>query len=477
MNRFTLKTSLKITAATFLLMASGISFAETAPAQNQADSLDALLEMVKQGTLEDQQELQTREAEFQRKRDNQAQLLKTARAELKREEDRSIQLERDFDDNKKLIRDDQLVLQNKLGSLKELFGIFQQTAGDLQGVFFNSATSIQYPGRSEFLETFAKKMSKASEISTIEEVERLWFELQREMTATGKVIRFAAPVLGADGRESQREVIRIGGFGMISNDPNPAYLAWRAEIQKLAELKRQPTGGVLGEVEDYAESNESYERLAVDPTGGALLSRLVDSPTLRERVGQGGLVGYIILAVGAFALALALFKIITINITSMRVSAQKRDINNPSSGNPLGRVLKVYNASKSLDIESLEMRLAEAILDEMPRINRFIVIIKIISVVAPLMGLLGTVTGMINTFQAITLFGTGDPKTMAGGISQALVTTVLGLVVAIPAVVLHTIVASRAKAIGHTLEHQAAGLIAEQMEAKAEAKTNDKADG
>lgn len=463
MNWLTIKTA----AAATLLALSSLSFADTAPKQNQADSLDDLLEMVKQGTLEDQQELQVREAEFQRKRDEQARLLKAARQELKREEDRSIQLERTFDDNKKQIRDNQLVLQNKLGSLKELFGIFQQTAGDLQAEFFSSATSIQYPGRGEFLEDFAKKMSKASEISTIEEVERLWFELQREMTESGKIIRFSAPVLGADGRESQREVIRVGGFGMISNDPDPAYLAWRAEIQKLAELKRQPTGGVLSDVEDYAESDAAHARLAVDPTGGALLSRLVDSPTLGERVAQGGLVGYIILAVGAFALVLALFKIVTINLTSMQVAAQKRDISNPRSDNPLGRVLQVYNASKSLDIESLEMRLAEAILDEMPRINRFVVIIKIISVVAPLMGLLGTVTGMINTFQAITLFGTGDPKTMAGGISQALVTTVLGLVVAIPAVVLHTIVASRAKAIGHTLEHQAAGLIAEQMEAKA----------
>lgn len=454
-----------ILALSLALGASFSALANGAPEQNQADSLDELLEMVKQGTLEDQKELQARENEFKRKRDEQAQLLKQARAELKREEERSIQLENQFDENKKTIRDDQQTLSNKLGSLKELFGIFQQTAGDLQGVFYNSATSIQHPNRGEFLEAFAKKMSRASEISTIEEVERLWFELQREMTETGKVVRFTAPVLGANGREASRDVIRLGGFGLITNDPDPAYLAWRAEIQKLAELKRQPARE-LGQLADYAESNKSYATLAVDPTGGALLSRLVDSPTLTERVKQGGLVGYIILGVGAFALLLAAFKIVSINLTAVKVAAQKRNIANPSPNNPLGRVLQVYNNSKLLDIETLEMRLAEAILDEMPRINRFIVILKIISVVAPLMGLLGTVTGMINTFQAITLFGTGDPKTMAGGISQALVTTVLGLVVAIPTVVLHTIVASRAKSINHTLEHQAAGLIAEQMEAK-----------
>ncbi|MDD9893538.1 MAG: MotA/TolQ/ExbB proton channel family protein [Gammaproteobacteria bacterium] len=453
-------------ATLFALSLATTAFAEDTPKQNQADSLDDLLEMVKQGTLEDQKELQARETSFKRKRDEQARLLAEARAELKREEERSIALEQQFDQNKKTIREDQQVLSDKLGSLKELFGIFQQTAGDLQGVFYNSATSIQYPNRGDFLEAFAKKMSKASEISTIEEVERLWFELQREMTETGKVIRFTAPVLGADGRETKREVVRLGGFGLISNDPNPAYLAWRSEIQKLAELKRQPTGKALNQVESYSESTDSHAELAVDPTGGALLSRLVDSPTLSERIQQGGLVGYIILAVGAFAMLLAIFKLITINLTAMKVAAQKRNVANPQPNNPLGRVLQVYNASKALDIETLEMRLAEAILDEMPRINRFIVILKIISVVAPLMGLLGTVTGMINTFQAITLFGTGDPKTMAGGISQALVTTVLGLVVAIPTVVLHTIAASRAKSINHTLEHQAAGLIAEQMEAK-----------
>jgi len=90
--------------------------------------------------------------------------------------------------------------------------------------------------------------------------------------------------------------------------------------------------------------------------------------------------------------------------------------------------------------------------------------LKIIAVVAPLLGLLGTVTGMIITFQAITLFGTGDPKLMAGGISTALVTTVQGLCVAIPTVLLHTLVASRARRLNQILEEQAAGMVAVQSE-------------
>ncbi|MEC8351463.1 MAG: MotA/TolQ/ExbB proton channel family protein, partial [Pseudomonadota bacterium] len=101
---------------------------------------------------------------------------------------------------------------------------------------------------------------------------------------------------------------------------------------------------------------------------------------------------------------------------------------------------------------------------EMPKITRNLTLIKIISVVAPLLGLLGTVTGMINTFQAITLFGTGDPKLMAGGISQALVTTVLGLVVAIPTVFLYTLLNTRSKNMLLILQEQSAGIIAERSE-------------
>ena len=108
--------------------------------------------------------------------------------------------------------------------------------------------------------------------------------------------------------------------------------------------------------------------------------------------------------------------------------------------------------------------MGEAILSETPDINKYISFIQVISVVAPLAGLLGTVIGMIETFQAITLFGTGDPKTMAGGISTALMTTVLGICVAIPTTLLHSVVQQMARSILHKIEEQSAGLIAEHAE-------------
>ncbi|MDP6673494.1 MAG: MotA/TolQ/ExbB proton channel family protein, partial [Gammaproteobacteria bacterium] len=182
-----------------------------------------------------------------------------------------------------------------------------------------------------------------------------------------------------------------------------------------------------------------------------------------ERVQQGGLVGYLIIALGCIGLLIAFERMFVLGLASRKVTAQLNS-DSPSQDNALGRVLSVAEGNRSADTETLELKLSEAIFKEIPALNRALLFLKIISVVAPLMGLLGTVTGMINTFQAITLYGTGDPKLMAGGISQALVTTVLGLTVAIPMVLLHTLVSGRSRRIVQVLQEQSAGIIATHAE-------------
>lgn len=453
----------RLGAALAMILLSG-----TALAQGSAATLDELLEQVRNKTMADQGQLKAREAEFAQARDRQAQLLNEARAQRDALEKRGSALEARFDANKRELDTRQRQLDDKLGGLKELFGIFQQTSGDLQGIFFASPISAQYPDRRQFLEAFARKMSRASEISTIDEIERLWFELQREMTETGKIARFQSPVLLSDGSRASRDVIRLGAFDVVSADP-ARYLVWRGETQSLAELKRQPEGGSLSRLASYAQGKDAVARFDLDPTGGSLLERLVEAPGLIDRIHQGGLVGYVILALGAVALLVALERLIRLSIVGAKVSTQRRNIDSPQIGNPLGRVLLAYHENRGVNAETLEMKLGEAVLKELPSLNRFLTFLKIIAVSAPLLGLLGTVTGMINTFQAITLFGTGDPKTMAGGISQALVTTVLGLCVAIPTVFLHSICATRAKAVVHMLQEQSAGLIAQYMERGARA--------
>ena len=423
-------------------------------------SLDALLSKVKAGRVQDSKENAARIAAFKAERGRQQQLLGQVKSERTREEGRSQTLETAFEENDLKILDLETALKERLGSLKELFGVLQQASGDARGQFENSLTQVQFPDRSQFLTELAQKMGQTSRLASLEEIERLWFELQREMTESGKVVKFPTKVISANGDEVDAQVTRVGAFNVIADGK---YLQFVPETGRLLELARQPQQRYLDKVAEFEQAPSGSAPFGLDPSRGQILSLLVQEPNLVERFKQGGFVGYVIFALGCVALLIAIWRLVSLTITSLRVAAQARKPDKPGR-NPLGRILQVYHDNPQADTETLELKLSEAILKETPKINRMLMFLKIIAVVAPLLGLLGTVTGMIITFQAITLFGTGDPKLMAGGISQALVTTVLGLCVAIPTVLLHTLVASRAKRVNQILEEQAAGMIADHAE-------------
>ena len=443
---------------------------EAQPAQQdeEARSLAELLDLVEQGRARDNREEQARIAQFEQDQANQNQMLNDALTQKANEEARSAQLETTFEENELLIVDVTAQLDARLGSLRELFGVLQQVAGDARGLFEVSLTNIEYPERAQFLTDLAAKMGSSSQLASIQEIERLWFELQREATELGRIKRLENfEVITADGEISNEDVVRIGGFNLVADG---RYLTHNPETNSVAELQRQPEQGrFINSTAALVESQpgDDFVRFGLDPTSGQILGLLVETPNLQERINQGAIVGYVIIALGIFGVLLSLERIISLGIAGGKVKRQlKRDT--PDSRNALGRVLQVYEANKQVDTETLELKLGEAILKETPSLQRGILIIKVISVVAPLMGLLGTVTGMINTFQAITLFGTGDPRMMAGGISQALITTVLGLTVAIPTVLLHTVVSGRSRRIIQILQEQSAGIVAEQSERMAQ---------
>lgn len=431
----------------------------------EAVDLDELLEQVSQGRVRDAAEAQERIARFRQERANQQRLLQEARNEQAAEERRSEQLEQRFEVNDVEIIELERALQERLGDLRELFGVLQQGAGDAIGQFSSSITQVQFGDRSEFLTEFAAKMGQTNRMASLEEIERLWFELQREMTESGKVVKFNANVVSADGEEAVTEVTRIGVFNAIANGK---YLEYVEETGRLVELQRQPQKRYTSRIEDLESATSGLHPVGLDPTRGQLLGLLVQSPSLGERIAQGKEVGYVIIAIGTIGVAIAIWRLLALFAIGAQVRAQIGKPDQPGN-NPLGRVFKVYNDNRSSDVESLELKLGEAILRETPELNKMLPVLKIISVVAPLLGLLGTVTGMIVTFQAITLYGAGDPKLMAGGISTALVTTVLGLVVAIPMVFLHTLVASRARRLTQILQEEAAGILAEQAEGQVSA--------
>jgi len=444
---------------------TALMFAGPTAAQIDAMDIDELLERVRQGSARDNQAERARLQAFEQNQGQQERLLQEARNERAAEERRSDQLETTFESNELLIADVTAQLDSRLGSLRELFGVLQQVAGDARAQFENSFTNVEFPDRAQFLGDLAAKMGSSSELASIAEIERLWFELQREATEQGKVKRIPNyRVITSSGQESYEDVVRIGTFNVVAAG---RYLSHNPDTNSLSELQRQPSEGrFTGSTADLlrAAPGSGFVRFGLDPTSGVILSSLVQSPNLRERINQGGIVGYVIIALGLLAVLLSAERLFTLTIASQKVKAQLKKPDNPSNDNALGRVLQVYQSNRQVDTETLELKLGEAILRETPALQRGILFIKVISVVAPLLGLLGTVTGMINTFQAITLFGTGDPKTMAGGISQALVTTVLGLTVAIPTVLLHTIVSGRSKTITQVLQEQTAGIVAQQSE-------------
>ena len=432
------------------------------PQEIAAENLDQLLQLVKQGQARASAESQAREARFSRDKANQAAALKRAEDERTREERRSARLEKQFEDNELLIAAKQEQLRERLGTLSELFGHLTAASGDLASNIEVSLISSEYPDREGFLKTLIAKMTGSDQLPKIAEIERVWFELLREIREQGEISRYTAQVATPSGQLNEREVVRIGAFNIIDTDGN--YLSFN--IDQLAELPRQPGGGFNAQAQGLASAQSGLSQFGIDPTGptgGSFLAAIIDSPTISERWHQGGYVGYAITAVGAFAFVLAIYRLLVLTLVGGKVSAQLKT-GSARDDNPLGRVLKVHEANPNMDPETLELKMAEAVLSETPKLEQGLTLLKIIAAVAPLMGLLGTVTGMIITFQAITIFGAGDPKAMAGGISSALVTTVLGLLVAIPTVLLHTVVNGRSQRIIHVLHEQATGIVAEHSE-------------
>ncbi|VAW04890.1 MotA/TolQ/ExbB proton channel family protein [hydrothermal vent metagenome] len=450
----------KLASIIIAVALAGFSFSAFAQSAPQARSLDELLELVKQGAYQESQENKRREREFIAQKSKQKALLAAARNTQRQEERRSDRLEAEFKANDGKIAKLEEELSHELGALKELFGVLQLVSGETKAVFHDSIISAQFPGREVFLNELIAKAS-SSELPTIEEISHLWFEVQREMTESGKIVKFNVDVQYPNGEITNREVVRVGTFNLISDGK---YLEWREKYQNIAELPRQPKARFLETAEGLQTLSSGYTAFALDISRGAILSLLIQDPSILERIDQGGVIGYIIIyGLGPLSLLLILISGLTLVVTRGKVKAQIRS-DEVNENNPLGRVLSVYDNNKTVDVETLELKLDEAILKETPAIERFLTLIKVIAAISPLMGLLGTVTGMINTFQAMTLFGTGDPKLMAGGISQALVTTVLGIVVALPTLFLHSIVAGWSKGIIHTLEEQSAGIIAVHAE-------------
>lgn len=417
-----------------------------------------LLERIRQEKAAEQQQMQEREREFVRDKTQQQARYNEAQAVLRKAEAESVQLKTQFDEQEKLLAEQEQQLKERMGELGELFAVLRQSAGDIAGQWQSSMLNVEKAGRIEQLEQF----SKSRRLPTAENIEQLWLHLLDDMTATGQVRNFKAPVFRVGGQQEELDVTRIGAFSVFSDQ---AFLVYHAGENSLRELPRQP--GDMKKVRDWKNSQSDLADMVVDPSRGGLLDLLQRHPTFMDRVHQGGLVGYVIMLLGVLGLLLAVWRMTELQLVVGSIRKQMRNLSSPASSNPLGRVLGVLGPDpKVSDLETLELKLDEAVMQEVPKLERGQGLLKLIAAVAPLLGLLGTVTGMIITFQAITQSGGGDSRLMADGISQALVTTVQGLVVAVPMLFLHSIVVARSKGVIQLLEQQCVGLLALHMSAK-----------
>lgn len=431
-----------------------------APAE-QADSVLELLELVRLEAREGSRLNRERVERFRQTRDERQRMLEEISRELAAEERRSTNLNRRYEQNESDLAELEERLQIRIGNFGELFGVVRDVAGDTVSQVMTSLVSAQYPGRLDRV----RGMAEAKELPSLEDLRGLQLMLLEEMAQSGQVVRFAAEITDPSGQTSEGDVIRVGAFNLVHDGK---FLTRDDATGALQILPRQPAGRYLGMAEDLGEATSGPVEMAVDPTRGQLLGMLIQAPDLGERLQQGGYVGYTIIGMGLIGLLIALWRLVVLQGAGQKIRAQLRS-GSASKDNALGRILAVYDEHQSGNLDALALKLDEAIMREAPVLERYQGILKVFAAVAPLLGLLGTVVGMIITFQQLTLFGTGDPKLMAGGISQALITTVLGLIVAIPLVLLHSVVSSSSQGLVEILEEQSAGLIARKAERDAAA--------
>ena len=435
----------------FVMLAASLS--TSVIATSQANQLDDLLKQVKADRVSEAKLDKKREAEFLSARSDKQSLLNKAKRELANQEARNERLTKEYAANEITLAQKEIELANATGTLGEMFGVSRAAAANAFGQISTSIVSAEFPNRGEAL----NRIANARKIPSISDLEELWFALQTEMTESGKITQFSTDVTNLDGTKSTETVTRIGTFNLVSEN---GYLTYNDEIGQVQPLPKQPASHINDTAASFSSLTSGYAPLYLDPSRGAILSLETRKKSWDQFYHEGKEVGYAITVLLILGCLIALERLIVLGGMSSKISSQEKNLDKPNENNPLGRLLKVFYDNQSADAETLELKLDEAILRETPKVDRGVNLIKMFAAIAPLMGLLGTVIGMIMTFQTITLFGTGDPKIMAGNISLALVTTALGLICALPLILIHSVVAGKSKSVLQKLDEQSAGLIA-----------------
>ena len=446
-----MKTLTRSLLAAILVSFAGAAFA----APQQAANLEQLLQQVRNASSANAALDRQREQQFLQQNKQQAQILAEAKKALSNEQARSKQLQATFNSNQQKLNDLVNQLHTQEGDFSKLFDTARQTASNLKDTLDNSLVSAQYAGRGVTL----ARMAESRDLPSLKDLHQLWYLMQQEMVEDGTVAKFPATITREDGTQIKANVVRIGVFDAINGD---SFLRYLPETGALVELNRQPSSAYRGMAAKLSNAKQGVLPMAIDPTGGTLLATLVNQPSLWERISQGHVAGWIIIFLGIVGLLVVLERGAYLTLAGSKMKAQMNS-SRPDLNNPLGRILTVFNESKSDDPESLELRMDEALMKERPVIGARIGFLKAVAVLGILLGLLGSVMGVMNTFQSMNLFGSSTPL-IADGISSALVPTWLGLLVAVIMLFFHGVLANRSEGLMRMLEQQTASFIASRAE-------------
>lgn len=452
----------------FILVAAAAAMLHTGAALAQ-DSLEGLLSQVQAARAAEQQTFQQRAGEYNAApADQQAKMLAEAQARREALSAESDKLSAQFSANELVINEADKKLREKASALglQEVFGLARQVAGDAASILQQSLISTQFsstdgqPIRDDYLRAFAA----SQKAPTKDDLEQVWLQLYGEMSQSGAVAKYTTKVVQPGGAPVDAQVIRIGPFTATSEGK---YLNYLPELKAFSVFPRQPPAPFLATAASFSAATSGYPTAVIDGSRGVLMSLYVERPTWGQRVEHGEQVNYVILLVGGIATLCFLVQLVFLVLTRIKVSAQLKNLSKPTTDNPLGRVLLAFKGDgKNIeqDADVAELRIAEAVFREVPKLERFQAMLRLAVAAGPLLGLIGTVLGMIMTFQSITESGSSDPKLMANGIGAAMIATVLGLGIAIPLLFANALLTSLSKGITQVIEEQSAGMLAESIE-------------
>ncbi len=352
--------------------------------------------------------------------------------------------------------------------MQEFSGAVRVAARGLETILTHSFHTVKNPERIDYLQLVLSK----ERFPGIDEVNGLAKQFMDEIALSGEVRLEKGVFTNQKGFEITGDVLTIGKFtaAYIANG-QAGFLNYSEDRGKFTALSALPSFLVRRSLLKYMQGKT--DSVIMDISGGTVLKQITHKKSIIERIKDGGWLVLPILAIGVFAFIIAIERIVylrSVHDNTDRVMGRVNELANDGKWKecdvlakskkklPVYNVLSAGLASRKEDRETLESILQEAILKELPRLERFLPMLNIMGAVSPLLGLLGTVTGMIATFHVITIYGTGDPRMMSGGISEALVTTMLGLCVAIPIMLVHTFLGRRVEHIIGDMEEKAVAL-------------------